>query len=150
MTSGVARTNDATTHSFNRCSTSTPAPDSSHRANTAVSTGRTTSFQVKITPSAASESASIPCTAMESIASAARPSPRASREAPGIFSPRPPAGAAGTSPRVIEAFESSAKRAASADEAPRRRARCISSSRATSRGPYLRCRPTVWPLGPSP
>ena len=77
-------------HWLSRCSISTPRPVVAHRSPTATSTGRATSSQVAATPSAAIDSSTRLCIATASIASAARPSPRARGPAPGIRSVAPP------------------------------------------------------------
>ena len=77
-------------HWLSRCSTSTPRPVAAQRSPIAASTGRATSSHVATSPSAAIESSTSRLTAVGSIASAARPSPRARGPAPGIRSDAPP------------------------------------------------------------
>ena len=80
-----------------------PVPVSTQRCATAASTGRVTSSQVACTPVSAIDSASSPRTVSASSASAARPTARARRPAPGRRSAVPPVRARPGSPRVAHA-----------------------------------------------
>ena len=153
-----ARPNTPATHSLSWCSISTPVPVCSHRSAIAFSTGRTTSSQVASTPIAATASASSARTGRRVQhqrgpgqpvrAAAGRRQPQRDAADPDLACRRSrvrrrrrPGEVRSVEHRrrcrserlgSDDGVERVASRAASAGDAPRTSACCISSSRATS------------------